>query len=99
MKECFKILMICLVMFCQTGEGFAGELQIQELDENLKPLQTAEDQINLDAFRLVDAIKIALKANKSIISAEMAYKKAEAQVLQARSIKLKHPVKFCPCWV
>lgn len=87
MVKCFfKPFMICLALFCHLGVSFAGELQIQELDENLNPVQTAESQINLEDFRLEDAIKIALKANKSIISAEMAYQKAEAQVLQARSI-------------
>jgi len=81
-----KQLIIMVLMLLQLHPGQAVGLQIQELDENLKPVQTTADQTNLADFRLEDAIKIALKANKSIISAEMAYKKAEAQVLQARSI-------------
>ena len=78
-------LFLCLlaIFACTTGYG---EVIFQALDKNLKPLETASLSYDLSDFSMQDAINIALKQNRSIISSREDVRKANGQVKQARSI-------------
>ncbi len=86
MKLCIKKIIVMILISLAPSFAYSIEIGIQELDKNLKPVENSSESINLEDFRLNDAVKTALNANKSIISAELAYKKAEGQVIQARAI-------------
>lgn len=86
MKYLFKILFILLAVLLRPGSAPALNMEIQELDENLAPVNPEQADFDRANFKLEDAVKISLTANRSIVSAEMALKKAQGQVLQARSI-------------
>lgn len=89
-RQMLFLSIIILYLFTNVPVLFSTELEIQPLNENMQPIETEIDdgfQYDISDFRLEDALKIAIKNNRTIKTSEQNIEKAEGRVKQARATR------------
>lgn len=79
-----KIFKIIILLALSVSSAAAAEVEIQPLDKDLNPVK---EEISFDKynFKLEDAVKIALRQNRSVIDSDISYDKASSSVGEART--------------
>lgn len=87
-EKALKAAILAVCVFAFSACAFAEDFAIQPLDDEMNPIENEtvlEPVYNYEDFQLQDALAIALKQNKNIISAREGIEIANGKVLQARS--------------